>query len=72
MVLAIISVSGYTTITYTGVVNTEEPEVKEWRMQDPLNNWDRISSRSDGWMLEGNNPYNAFDHDLSRARRIKF
>lgn len=64
-----ISVSGYTTITYTGVANTEEPEVKEWRMQDPLDNWDMISSRSDGWMLEGNNPYNAFDHDLSRARR---
>lgn len=64
-----ISVSGYTTITYTGVANTAEPELKEWRMKDTLDNWDRISTRSDGWMLEGNNPYNAFDHDLSRARR---
>lgn len=64
-----LSVSGYTTITYTGTANSEEPYKREWRVDDKLDDWSKISARSDHWMLEGNNPYNAFDHDYSRARR---
>lgn len=64
-----LSVSGYTTITYTGTANSREPEKRVWRLEDELADWSKIYSRSDDWMIERNNPYNAFDHDLTRARR---
>lgn len=67
-----LSVSGYTTITYTGVANSPEPEERNWRVIDTLDDWSKVYERSDKWMLEGNNPYNAFDHDPSRARRTAF
>ena len=66
-----ISISGYTTITYTGKEGTPIPEGAAWRLTDYLDDWSKIYSRSNNWMLEGNNPYNAFEHDYSRARRTR-
>lgn len=65
-----LSVSGYTTITYTAKVN-DNYEIKKdnYRIQDKLDDWTKVHSKSAHWMLEGNNPYNAFDHDNSRATR---
>lgn len=65
-----LSVSGYTTTTYTGVQGTPEPQGNEWKLVDYLDDWSKIDSKSEGWMLEANNPYNAFDQDMARARRI--
>ncbi|MDD7044697.1 MAG: glycoside hydrolase [Peptoniphilaceae bacterium] len=65
-----LSVSGYTTITYTGNINDEKVyENEDYRLIDNLDNWNEIYSRSDNWSLDSNNPYNAFDHDYSRAIR---
>lgn len=66
-----ISVSGYTTITYTGNINDEKQQNKSYRIYDNLDNWDKIHSKSGNWMLEAYNPYNAFDNDFSRARRTR-
>lgn len=69
--IARISVSGYTTITYTGNVNDEKHQENSYRIYDNLDNWDKIYSKSNNWMLEAYNPYNAFDNDFSRARRTR-
>lgn len=68
----VLSVSGYTTITYTGNINDKKlDENHDYRIHDKLDDWSKIHSRSENWMIEGYNPYNAFDHDYARARRTK-
>lgn len=67
-----LSVGGYTTVTYVGNINDKEVENNDnYRVYDKLDDWSKIHSKTSNWELEAKNPYNAFDHDYSRARRTK-
>lgn len=66
-----LNISGLSTITWTGVENSAIPQGQDWRLTDYLDDYSKIYDMSRNWMLEGNNPYNAFEHDTSRARRTK-
>lgn len=67
-----LNVSGYTTATFVGNVNDQvSEESNDYRLDDNLDDWSKISYRSDNWYLDSYNPYNGFDHDYSRARRTK-
>ena len=65
-----LSISGYTTITYTGKLNSPIPQNNNaWRIDDKLDDFSKIIARSANWRMDDNNPYNAFEHDYSRAIR---
>ncbi|WP_312640434.1 glycoside hydrolase [Hydrogenoanaerobacterium sp.] len=64
-----VSLGGYSVTTFTGMEGSAPNEEKQWTVVDELNDWTKIYSSSPSWMLEGNNPYGAFDEDPSRARR---
>lgn len=67
-----LNVSGYTTATFVGnIFDQISEESIDYRIDDNLDDWSKISYRSDNWYLDSNNPYNGFDHDYSRARRTK-
>lgn len=67
-----ISVSGYSTVTFVGKTSDQAYEEDDnYRVYDKLDDWNKVYSRTDNWILDDNNPYNAFDNDYSRARRDK-
>lgn len=67
-----LNVSGYTTATFVGnIFDQTSEESIDYRIDDNLDDWSKISYRSDNWYLDSYNPYNGFDHDYSRARRTK-
>ena len=67
-----LNVSGYTTATFVGnIFDQISEESIDYRIDDNLDDWSKISYRSDNWYLDSYNPYNGFDHDYSRARRTK-
>lgn len=67
-----LNVSGYTTATFVGnIFDQISEESIDYRIDDNLDDWSKISYRSDNWYLDSHNPYNGFDHDYSRARRTK-
>jgi|GEM_PF-1009268 len=64
-----VSLGAYSVTTFTGTEGSDPTEEKQWTVTDELDDWSKVYSSSSSWMLEGNNPYGAFDEDPSRARR---